>query len=332
MPEPWVLAGDIGGTKSNLGLYAGRPDALLAVAERTYLNRDFSSLDDTIRQFLSETGQTPSRACLAVAGAVIDGAAALPNLGWHISAVELGQALGFRSVDLLNDLEANALGLATLAPGQWLTLNPGRTQAGANRAIIAAGTGLGMAVMLPEGVGWRVAASEGGHADFAPRDEREVALWRWLSAHHGHVSVERVVSGQGLVNIHAFLKHSGLVEPDWLGLRLAASPDSAAVIAQAGLAGEAAICVEALEMFLSAYGAAAGNLALTALATGGVWLGGGIAPKLITALPRSGFMGAFTDKGRFGPLLRDIPVQVILEPRCALRGAAARALRPDASG
>lgn len=333
MAESLVLAGDIGGTKSNLGLYAGRPDALTPVAERSYLSRDFADLAEVIRRFLTETGLSssrPTRACLAVAGAVIDGAATLPNLGWRLSEEKLGQALGFRSVVLLNDLEANALGLATLAPEQMYILNPGRAQSGGSRAVIAAGTGLGLAMMLPEGAGWRVAASEGGHADFAPRNEREVALWRWLSARHGHVSLERVLSGQGLVNIYGFLKHSGLVEPNWLAGRLDQAPDAAAVIGEVGLAGEAAICVEALEMFLSAYGAAAGNLALTALATGGVWLGGGIAPKLVVALPRSGFMGAFTDKGRFGPLLRDIPVRVILEPRCALWGAAVRALETQA--
>lgn len=326
MSEALVLAGDIGGTKSNLGLYAGSPTAPEPVAERGYLNREFPDLSAVIRHFLAEIGQAPARACLAVAGAVLDGKASLPNLGWRISATGLAQALDLDAVTLLNDLEANALGLATLAPDRLFTLNPGQAQAGGNRAIIAAGTGLGLAMMLPEGGGWRVAASEGGHADFAPRSEREVALWRWLAARHGHVSVERVVSGQGLANIYAYLKHSGLAEPNWLARRLEEAPDAAAVIAQAGLAGESTLCAEALEMFLSAYGAAAGNLALTALATGGVYLGGGIAPKLLDAFPRSGFLAAFADKGRFAPLLRQVPIHVILEPKCALWGAAAHAL------
>ncbi len=198
--------------------------------------------------------------------------------------------------------------------------------AGGTQALIAAGTGLGMAKLLPDGTGLEVAASEGGHADFAPRNEEEVALWRFLAARHGRVSVERVVSGHGLVNIYAFLRDRGTAEPDWLIARLDAAADPAAVIAQAALSDEAAICVKALDLFLSAYGAVAGNLALTALATGGLYIGGGIAPKLIKAFPQSGFMTAFTDKGRLTGMLRDVPVRVALEPKTALRGAARCAL------
>lgn len=328
MSELLVLAGDIGGTKSNLGLYTGSPTAPQPVVERSYLNRKFPDLATVIRHFLVEIGQAPVRACLAVAGAVLDGKASLPNLGWQVSEAGLAQALDLDAVTLLNDLEANALGLDTLTPDQLHNLNPGQARSGANRALIAAGTGLGLALMLPEGDGWQVVASEGGHVDFAPRTEREMALWRFLAADHGHISVERVVSGQGLANVYAYLKHSGLAEPEWLTRRLAEAPDSAAVIAQAGLAGESTLCAEALEMFLSAYGAAAGNLALTALATGGVYLGGGIAPKLLDAFPRSGFLAAFADKGRFAPLLHQIPIHVILEAKCALWGAAAHALGP----
>ena len=190
---------------------------------------------------------------------------------------------------MINDLVANALGIATLAPEQFFTLNPGQPRPGGNQAQIAAGTGLGMAMLFQDGAGYRVSASEDGHMDFAPRGEAQIALLRYLTARHGHASVEWVVSGPGLAN-------------------------------------EAAIRVKALDLFISAYGAAAGNLALMALATGGVYIGGGIATKLIEAFPNSSFMAAFTDKGRFAGLLGDMPMRTTLEPNTALRGAASHAL------
>lgn len=289
MSEPLILAGDIGGTKSILAFFRGSPRAPEAVAERTYQNREFGSPTDVALRFFADTGLSAATACFGVAGAVVGGEARLPNLGWVLSERLLARDLGLKSVRLINDLAANALGLATLAPERIFTLNSGRPQPGGTQALIAAGTGLGMAMLLPSGTGCEVAASEGGHADFAPRNEEEVALWRFLAARYGRVSVERVVSGQGLVSIHAFLRGCGMAEPDWLATRLDAAADRAAVIAQAALSDEAAICVKAVELFLSAYGAAAGNLALTALATGGLYIGGGIAPKLIEAFPEAVF-------------------------------------------
>jgi len=327
MSDALVLAGDIGGTKSNLACFRGTPDAPETVAERSYQNRDFAGLAEVARRFLAESGLTAATACFGVAGAVVAGASHLPNLGWQLSETGLARELGLASVRLLNDLEANALGIATLPPGQFFTLNPGQSLAGGNRALIAAGTGLGMAMLFNHDADYRVSASEGGHVDFAPRNEDEVGLLRFLAARHGRVSVERVVSGRGLAAIYDFLKDSGMDEPDGLAARLETAADRAAVIAQAGASGEAAICEKALDMFLSAYGAAAGNLALMVLATGGLYIGGGIAPKLIDTLPNSGFMAAFTDKGRFSGLLSRIPVRIILEPRTALYGAAAHALR-----
>ncbi len=262
---------------------------------------------------------------------MVAGASHLPNLGWQLSETGLARELGLASVRLLNDLEANALGIATLPPGQFFTLNTGQALPGGNQALIAAGTGLGMAMLFHDGADYRVSASEGGHVDFAPRNEEEIGLLRFLAARHGRVSVERVVSGRGLEAIYDFLKNSGMDEPEGLDAQLAAAADRAAVIAKAGVGGEAAICARALELFLSAYGAAAGNLALMALATGGLYIGGGIAPKLVDALPESGFMAAFTDKGRFSSLLSQMPVRVILEPKTALYGAAAHALRHAAS-
>jgi len=327
MAEVLVLAGDIGGTKSNLAFFRGAPDAPETVAERSYQNRDFASLDEVVGRFLADTGLAAASACFGVAGAVVGGASHLPNLGWQLSETNLARELGLASVRLLNDLEANALGIATLPPEQFFMLNPGQSLAGGNRALIAAGTGLGMALLFKDGTDYRVSASEGGHMDFAPRSEDEVGLWRFLAARLGRVSVERAVSGRGLEAIYDFLKDSGMDEPEQLAAQLENAADRAAVIAQAGASGEAAICAKALDMFLSAYGAAAGNLALMGMATGGLYLGGGIAPKLIDVLPKSGFMAAFVDKGRFSGLLSRIPVRVILEPRTALYGAGACALR-----
>lgn len=331
MSDTLVLAGDIGGTKSNLAFFRGAPGSPETVVEHSYKNRDFSGLAKVVGRFRADTGLTAATACFGVAGAVVAGASRLSNLGWQLSETDLARELGLASVRLLNDLEANALGIASLPPEQFFTLNPGQALPGGNRALIAAGTGLGMAMLFNDGVEYRVSASEGGHVDFAPRNEDEIRLLRFLAARHGRVSVERVVSGRGLAAIYDFLKDGGMDEPDGLAARLDAAADRAAEIAVAGVSGEWAICVKALALFLSAYGAAAGNLALMALATDGLYIGGGIAPKLIDALPASGFMAAFTDKGRFSGLLHRIPVRVILEPRTALYGAAAHALRQTAS-
>ncbi|WP_296768879.1 glucokinase [Thiobacillus sp.] len=327
MSDTLVLAGDIGGTKSSLAFFRGSPNAPEAVTERVYRNHEFASLAEVVGRFHADTGLTAATACFGVAGAVLAGASHLPNLDWELSETDLAVALKLGSVRLLNDLEANAHGIRTLEPEQFFKLNPGSPHPGGNQALIAAGTGLGMALLLHDGPGYRVSASEGGHADFAPRNQEEVGLWQFLTARFGRVSVERVVSGRGIEAIYDFLKDGGMAEPDGLAMQLEGAADRAAVIAKAGMSGEAAICAKALDMFLSAYGAAAGNLALMALATGGLYIGGGIAPRLIDAFPMSGFMAALKDKGRFGGLLGQIPVQIILEPRTALYGAAACALR-----
>ncbi|MGA7180023.1 MAG: glucokinase [Thiobacillaceae bacterium] len=327
MSDKLVLAGDIGGTKCNLAFYRGSADVPEAVEERTYHSQDFVGLVDVVRRYQADTGLTAAAACFGVAGAVVAGECYLPNLGWHLSEKELARELGLNSVRVINDLEANALGIGTLAPEQFFTLNTGRPPAGGNQALIAAGTGLGMAMLINNRTGHRISASEGGHIDFAPRNEEEVALWRFLAARYGRVSVERVVSGPGLVNIYEFLRHDGMNEPDWLAQRLDENPDHPAVIAQAGLRSEAAICVKALDLFLSAYGAAAGNLVLMALATGGLYIGGGIAPKLLERFPQGNFMAAFTNKGRYAALMADVPIRIILEPQTALRGAAYAVLK-----
>ncbi|MDA8092701.1 MAG: glucokinase [Betaproteobacteria bacterium] len=323
-----VLAGDVGGTKSALALVQGSPASPVALMERTYANQEFASLEEVVRRFLADTGCSPATACFGVAGAVMEGRTVLPNLGWRLSEEAMARSLNMKAVTLINDLEANALGIATLGPEQLFTLNAGQPGAKGNRALISAGTGLGEALLIDVDGHYRVSASEGGHVDFAPRSEEQMALLRWLSARYGHVSVERVLSGPGLANLYAFLRDvQGEKEPPWLAEALKAGDDPAPAIAAAGLSGQAAIGVHALDMFLAIYGAAAGNLALKALSTGGLYIGGGIAPKLLEKFGEGGFMAAFVDKGRFSEMLARVPVRIILEPKTALRGAAARGLR-----
>ncbi len=227
-------------------------------------------------------------------------------------------------VALLNDLEATAYGISTLGPEQFAIINEGVPRASGHAALIAAGTGLGEAVLFWDGTQHRVLASEGGHADFAPRDAEQIELLRYLIGKFGHVSYERVISGPGLLNIYNFLKESGWAEePAWLRERIARSADTSAAIAEAALAGESKLCPHASDLFVSIYGAEASNLALKALATAGVYIGGGIAPKIRARLTGGALMRAFCDKGRFSELLASVPVKVILEPKTALRGAAA---------
>jgi glucokinase len=224
---------------------------------------------------------------------------------------------------LLNDLEAAAYGIFTLQPGELLPLNKGTPRRPGNKVLIAAGTGLGEATLYDDGHDYHPLASEGGHGDFAPRDETEIGLLRYLIEKFGHVSYERVVSGPGLANIYEFLRDRGrMEEPGWLKEKIAAAEDRSATISQEGLAGSAAICVKALDLFVSVYGAEAGNLALRGKATGGVYIGGGIAPKIVTKIKDGTFMRAFLDKGRYQDFLSPVPVRVVLNSQSALQGAA----------
>ena len=319
-----VLAGDIGGTKTNLAIYAMERGAPSVIAERNYLNCDHAGIEKIVRIFLEDTERLPRVSCFGVAGAVMGGRCDMPNIGWHLDEGALARSIGMRQVKLLNDLEATAYGIATLHPDQLVTLNEGKQRKAGNMALIAAGTGLGEAIMFPTGKGYRASASEGGHTDYAPRNDGEIDLLRYLLNRYGRISYERLVSGPGLYNIYSFLKETDrFQEPAWLVERLAQKPDASAVIARAALDHEADICVAALEQFVSIYGAEAGNLALKALATGGIYIGGGIAPKILPKFSEGGFMSAFLDKGRFSDLLADIPVRVMTEPKTALRGAAA---------
>ena len=317
-----VLAGDVGGTKTVLALFEEQPGGLKLVGEVTHPSRPFPSLEAIIRHWL-DAAPAPkiTAACFGVAGAVIDGRCTTTNLPWIVDEKTLMKAIPTPHAKLLNDLEAAAWGVMHLPASELGPLQGGTRRTG-TMVLIAAGTGLGEALIVWDGSRHCVVASEGGHADFAPRTDRETELLSYLRREFGHVSYERVLSGPGLFNIYAFLRDtSGTPEPRWLRNRME-SGDRNALVSEVGLAGEHPLCVEALDLFASIYGAEAGNLALKALAVGGVYVGGGIAPKLRAKLSDGSFIEAFRDKGRFAPLMESIPVQVALNPRAPLLGAA----------
>jgi len=316
------LAGDVGGTKTNLAIFTNEGGKLHVIAEQSFLNHSYAGLEEIVKEFLAGHECKLTQACFGVAGPVKAGRAKMPNLPWTIDSAHLAPALHLDSVFLLNDLEATAYGIAVLQPENVTVLSEASPQLG-NIALIAAGTGLGEAILVWDGAQHRSSASEGGHADFAPRDAEQIELLRYLIAKFGHVSYERLVSGPGLLNIYNFLKESGFdKEPEWLSARLSETSDASAVITETALSARSELCTHALEIFVSIYGAEAGNLALKALATAGVYIGGGIAPKILPKLKDGTFVRAFRDKGRFSTLLETMPVRVILDPKTALRGAA----------
>jgi len=318
----YVLAGDIGGTKTNLAVYSlqglERPSL---VREASFPSKDYDGLGSVVREFLAAGDQKLAAAAFGIAGPVIDDAVATTNLPWKVDARQLARQLGCERVRLMNDLETTAYGAMILAPEDLHTLNAGVERAG-NRAIIAAGTGLGQAFLLWDGTRHRPSGTEGGHVDFAPRDDKEAALLGFLRRQYPRVSYERVVSGPGLVNIFRFLTEA-LGRPVDQALReRMRTEDPSAVIGDAGVAGSCPTCVEAVEMFVAVYGAQAGNLALTVMALGGVYVGGGIVTKLLPKMTAGAFVRAFTAKGRYAGLMKEIPVRVILNPKTAQLGAA----------
>ena len=317
-----ILAGDIGGTKTRIGLFSLEDGKLVAGAKQNYPSKSYPSLEAVLDDFTAAHPAALTGASFGVAGPVIDETVKTPNLPWFVDGRALARRLGLGSVGLLNDLEATGYGVGTLDGSEFTVLNTGSCDPHANMGLIAAGTGLGEAILYPASGGYRVLASEGGHADYAPSTPEHSALHSYLAARFGHVSYERVISGPGILNIYSFLKDTGRYEaPAWLAERLA-KEDPTAAISRAALAGEAEICVKALDLFVSAYGAEAGNLALRAKALGGVCVGGGIAPKILKKLLDGTFMHAFVQKGRYAELLARIPVRVILNDETALRGAA----------
>jgi glucokinase len=318
-----LLAGDIGGTNTRLGLFVPDGEGIRQVTEKTYPSQDFPSLSDILRAFLGGTTAKVEQICLGIAGPVRHGRVVTSNLPWELDEKQLQADLGSGPVALLNDLEANAHGLRALRPDDLAVLNPGTPEKTGNAALISAGTGLGEAGLFWDGKRRRPCASEGGHADFAPRGTLERELAAYLAARFDHVSYERVLSGPGLYNIYCFLQDRG-GQPDELPavMRELGTSDASAAISQAGLSGQNVLCLQALEMFISIYAAEAGNLALKFLATYGVYLGGGIAPKILPLLRSPTFMQAFTAKGRMHALLGAIPVRVVLNEQTALLGAA----------
>jgi glucokinase len=317
-----VLAGDIGGTKTRLAIFDVAGVKLHSVIERTYPSGDFATLDDIIEDFLSTGDSLPEAACFGIAGPVRNNEVNVTNLPWRISAAEIGARFRFGRVALLNDLEANAWGLRALEEMDFRILSAGVDNPAGNAAIIAAGTGLGEAGLYRDGERWRPFATEGGHTDFSPGSELEIELLRFLMTRYGHVSWERLVSGPGLVNIHDFLVHTRKhTVAGWLREDMQAH-DPAAAISRAAQSGRDELCVEALELFVRLYGVEAGNLALKMMASGGMYLGGGIAPKILEQLESGAFMAAFRAKGRMQGLLDHMPVRVILNDRTALYGPA----------
>jgi glucokinase len=334
-----ILAGDIGGTKTNVALFESDGSGLGAIAaEQKFVSAAYDSLDAILREFVAAHGAAVSCASFGIAGPVVDGEVVTPNLKWKVSAKSVAATLGVSSVGLINDLESTAYGIGELTPDKFVTLNEGDEEPGAHRALIAAGTGLGMAGLFNDRGRYRPLPSEGGHSDLAARNELEVELLGYLMQKYadtpsqGHVSAERVLSGTGLLNCYAFYRDTGRLAPppgfdeEVTAAETAKKGDGAGIVSRAALARANDISMQALDLFVSVYGAVAGNLALTFVAKGGFYVGGGIAPKIVEKLQDGVFMKAFTEKGRLSGLVASMPVRVILDDKTALYGAARHAL------
>jgi glucokinase len=324
-----LLAGDIGGTKTNLAVFSPTAGVHAPLVEATFLSKDYASLEALANDFLAQTGVAVERASFGVAGPVVAGRAKITNLPWVMDEAQLQEALGLSSVRLLNDLSAIGHAIPWLEPADVHTLNEGQATPGGAIAVVAPGTGLGEAFLTWDGSRYQSHASEGGHADFAPSSQRQLGLLHYLMERFGHVSVERVCSGRGIPNIYAYLKESGSAEePSWLAEELAKASDPTPIIAKAALSGDRSceLCVSTLDVFVRILAAEAGNLALSVMATGGVYLGGGIPPRILPLLEDGPFLEAFVQKGRFSDMLSRIPVRVILNPKSALLGAACHGL------
>jgi glucokinase len=321
-----ILAGDIGGTSTRLAYFELRKGRLAVLAERTYHSREQATLESAVKKFIIEQNIRAEVACFGIAGPVRDRKVETPNLPWHVDAAVLERELGIAQVFLLNDLEANAHGLSELTDADYGVLAAGASGAIGNRAVISAGTGLGEAGLYWDGAAHHPFPCEGGHADFAPTNDLQIELLQYLMKKFGHVSIERVLSGPGLYNIYQFLRDTrkGEEEP-WLREEMK-TRDPSACVSEYGLSGKSPLCELALDVFVDIYGAEAGNFGLKTMALGGVYVGGGIAPKILRKLQQPRFMQAFKNKGRLGALLEQMPVRVILNDKTALLGAAHVAL------
>ena len=316
-----ILAGDVGGTKTTLAVFTEVDQRLEVVEKERFTSQDYESLDTIVGAFMAGGQRKVELACLGIAGPVKDGRSRITNLPWVVDARVLADNLGVPTVELINDIEANAYGIGVLGPNDFAVLNEGNRAAEGNAAIIAAGTGLGEAGLYWDGCHHHPFACEGGHTDFGPRNETEVNLLRFLQNRFERVSYERILSGPGLFGIYQFLRDTGEEEPPWLTAEISLG-DPAAAISAAALSQKNELCIRALDLFISLYGAEAGNLALKIMASGGLFVGGGIGPKILEKLRDGTFMEAFLAKGRMRPLLEAMPVRVILNEQTALLGAA----------
>jgi len=319
-----ILAGDIGGTNTRLAIFEHQLGSFEKRAEKTYPSRKYKTLDEIVALFAEESGLPIDRACFGIAGPVKDGRAVTPNLAWVVESKSLAKVLKLKRTHLLNDLESIAHGTGVLGPNDIAVVNAGNEVPG-NRAVIAAGTGLGEAGLFWDGKSHHPMASEGGHSDFAARNELEIELLRFLIGKFGHVSVERVLSGPGLHNIYQFFRDAKKEEePAWLATELK-EKDPGAVITTHALSGKSPLCVHALDFLVELYGAEAGNCALNFMAIGGIFIAGGIAPRLLERFARPAFREAFVGKGRLKTLLETIPVKVVTNGQVGLLGAASYA-------
>ena len=324
-----ILAGDIGGTKTELALFSSESGPRHPIKEARFPSEDYDSLEVIVQEFLSQIDENVTHASFGVAGPVVGGRAELTNLPWQMEEQHLAHELSLESVRLLNDLVSTANAVPVLAPEDLFTLRDGQARDGGTIAVIAPGTGLGEGFLTWDGSTYRPYPSEGGHASFSPTSDTEIEMLRFLQQRFRHVSWERICSGVGLPNIYSFFKETGRAEePAWLAEKLASADDITPIVVNSALVENDPpdICVKTLEMFIATLGAEAGNLALKLLATGGVYLGGGIPPRILSKLQGDLFVNSFLNKGRLGAELKEIPIYVILNPKAALIGAARHGL------
>jgi glucokinase len=317
-----ILAGDIGGTNARLAYFQPQNGHLRLITERVYPSREHSELGEIVTEFLADSSTRPEVACFGIAGPVRNGRVETSNLPWVIEQSRLAKQIHLPATLLINDLEASAWGIGALGAGDLVPLNKLSGPATGNQAVIAPGTGLGEAGLFWDGSRHHVFACEGGHTDFAPQSELQIELLRFLKARFGHVSYERILSGPGLVNVYEFLRDSGLGKESPEFAAVLQNSDPAAAISRAALDGTQPLAEKALDIWISVYGAEASNLALKTMATGGLFLAGGISPKILAKLAGPLFMESFVDKGRLRPLVESIPVQVVTNDKAGLLGAA----------
>ena len=320
-----VLAADVGGTKTLIALYQWQDNQCLCIDKRSYTSQNYATFNQLLEEFLQHQSKLVLDAvCIGVAGPIVNGDCQTTNLPWNLKVSEIQQLLNLSAVKLLNDLEATAWGVLDLPEHQWHDLNPhAEIVANKNIAIIAAGTGLGEAVLVATEQGYHAMASEGGHTDFAPSNEQEIELLRYSWQHFpDHVSLERLVSGMGLQHLYQFLKDSHFAPESKEVAQKMKLKDPAAVIGETALLGTDALCSEAVNLFCRLYGAEAGNLALNCLPYSGIYLAGGIGKKLLPALQTGEFLQIFINKGRYSAMLNKMPVRVCLNPEVGLLGAA----------